>query len=157
MTESNSFSRSSDIIFRFGLDPTLNRILVLTALSESDHPLRAKDVYEDLRQRHKLNRVTVYRILDLFAEKGVVSKISSGERSFCYCACFGRWLQGHCHFHCTRCGKVECIDKDLLPLDEEALKNRLSMDVQHIELRLDGVCTSCKAKGTTRAGARKPS
>ena len=148
MTGPNAFSRSSDIIVRFGLDPTLNRILVLSALSESDHPLTARDVYEELRHRHKLNRVTVYRILDLFAEKGVVSKISTGERSFCYCARFGRWPQGHCHFHCTRCGKVECIDKDLLALNPDELKNRLSLDVRHIELRLDGVCTACKEKGT---------
>ncbi len=148
MTEQGSVSRSREFIVRFGLDPTLNRLLVLTILLESDHPLRAKEVYAGLRQRHKLNRVTVYRILDLFAEKGVVSKISSGERSFCYCAPFGR-RPGHCHFHCTQCGKVDCIDKDLLPLDEEAVKNRLALDVRHIELRLDGVCRECKDKAAT--------
>lgn len=149
MTEQASFSPSRDIIVRFGLDPTLNRILVLTILLESDHPLTAKEVYEDLCRTHRLNRVTVYRILDLLADKRVVSKISSGGRSFCYCACIERRLQGHSHFHCTRCGKVECIDKNLLALDEEAVKNRLALDVQHIELRLDGICTACREQTLT--------
>lgn len=149
MTEQASFSPSREFIVRFGLDPTLNRLLVLTILLESDHPLTAKEVYEGLCREHTLNRVTVYRILDLFAEKGVVNKISTGERSFCYCACIERRRQGHCHFHCTRCGKVECIDKELLALDEEAVKNRLALDVQHIELRLDGVCTACREKVST--------
>ncbi len=149
MTEQASVSRSREIIVRFGLDSTLNRLMVLTILLESDHPLTAKEVYEGLCREHTLNRVTVYRILDLFAEKGVVSKISTGERSFCYCACIERRRQGHCHFHCTRCGKVECIDKELLALDEEAVKNRLALDVQHIELRLDGVCTACREKVST--------
>ena len=145
----DSFPQAREAIATCGLDPTLNRLLVFSVLFASDHPLTAKEVYEELRQGHKLNRVTVYRILDLFAEKGVVSKISSGERSFCYCARFGRWLAGHCHFHCTRCGKVECIDKDFLDLDEEILKNRLALDVQHIELRLDGICTACMEKVST--------
>ncbi len=157
MTEQASVARSSEVILKFGLDPTLNRLLVLTILLESDHPLTAKEVYEGLCREHTLNRVTVYRILDLFAEKGVVCKISTGERSFCYCAHIARQRLGHCHFHCIRCGKVECIDTDLLGLDEDVLKKRLALDVQHIELRLDGVCTACKAKDTTRAGTRNPS
>ena len=149
MSLPDSLFQARETIAGCGLDPTLNRLLVFSTLFASDHPLTAREVYEDLCREYKLNRVTVYRILDLFAGKGVVSKISSGERSFCYCARFGRWPAGHCHFHCIRCGRVECIDTNLLALDEEAVKNRLGMDVQHIELRLDGVCTACKDKAAT--------
>jgi hypothetical protein len=42
---------------------------------------------------------------------------------------------------------VQCIEKNLLPFDEKDLTDRLPMDVQNIELRLDGVCPSCKEKG----------
>ena len=148
MTQDDSCSTQA-MLERFGMDPTLNRILVLAALTGSDHPLTAKEVYEQVKHEHKLNRVTVYRILDLFADKGVVNKISSGERSFCYCARPGRWPHGHCHFHCTCCGEVQCIDRSLLVIDEVELKERLPMDIRSIELRLDGVCAACREKGKT--------
>lgn len=149
MIENPAASLAHEILEQRGLDPTLNRILVLSAMIVSPRPLTAAEVYKKVLAEHKLNRVTVYRILDLFEEHGVVSKISSGERSFRYCARPGRRPHGHCHFHCTRCGAVQCIEKTLLPFDEKELTDRLPMDVQNIELRLDGVCESCRGVKAT--------
>lgn len=145
----DAFASARKILEQSGLDPTLNRILVLTAIARSPQPLTAKEVYKSVLADHKINRVTVYRILDLFAEHGVANKLSSGDRSFRYCARPGRWPHGHCHFHCTQCGAVQCIDKELLAIDEQDLKSRLSMDIENIELRLDGVCEECRHKSET--------
>lgn len=149
MPKDDTFDQAREYLEQSGQDPTLNRVLVLCALAESDHPLTAKEVHRLVMARHKLNRVTVYRILDLFAEAGVVNRISSGDRSFRYCARPGRWRQGHVHFHCTRCGDVQCLEKDVLPFNAQELAESLPMDVENIELRLDGVCQACKAKGET--------
>ena len=132
-----------------GLEPTLNRVLVLTELRNSERPLTAKEAYERVLARHRLNRVTVYRILDLFAEKGVVRRIHSGERSLHYCCRESSWPHGHCHFHCLRCGAVQCLDAGRLPISEEALEAALPIAagvVSNIELRFDGVCPACEAK-----------
>jgi len=149
MMSKEAYVSAQDMLKRCGMDPTLNRILVLSVLAGSDHPMTVKDVFEHVRHEHKLNRVTVYRILDLFADRGVVNKISSGERSFCYCARPGRWPHGHCHFHCICCGEVRCLDQNLVVIDEVELRKRLPMDIHSIELRLDGVCAACREKGKT--------
>jgi len=145
MISGDTFEQAREHLRRNGQDPTLNRILVLCALAESDHPLTARQVHERVLAEHKLNKVTVYRILDLFADTGVANRISSGDRSFLYCARPGRWRQGHIHFHCTSCGQVQCLDKEGLPFDANALADALPMDVENIELRLDGICLKCKA------------
>ena len=132
-----------DILEDHGLDPTLNRVLVLAALLGGDHPLSAKEVHERASAEHRLNRVTVYRILDLFDRQGVVSKISTGERGFCYCANRDRRPEGHVHFHCLRCGAVQCVSRKDLALDAGLMRS-LPMDIRRIELRLDGICDNCK-------------
>lgn len=125
-----------------GLEPTLNRILVLSAVAGGDHPLTADQVHRTVLREHRLNRVTVYRILDLLADRGVVNRINSGERAMLFCA--GR---SHSHFHCTGCGKVQCIDNTTLHFDEEAVARSLDMTVSHVDLHLEGLCAECAGYG----------
>ena len=126
-----------------GVEPTLNRLLVLAALDDSRHPLTAKKMLDDILASHKVNRVTVYRILDLLVEKGVINRVSTGERAVSYCVRDSGWVHGHSHFHCTSCGKVQCIDNHTLKIDEDALLEKLPMRVSNIDLRFDGICEAC--------------
>lgn len=128
------------------LAPTLNRLLVLAVLMDSDHPLAAAEVHRKLLSDHKVNKVTVYRILDLLEEKGVVNRISSGERAALYCLRRGRWTGGHSHFHCLQCGEVQCIDNEALRFNEDRVGHALPLEVSNIDLRLDGVCAGCRGK-----------
>ena len=144
MTTDASFERSRTVLEDHDLDATLNRILVLAALAASDHPLSAREVFEQVTTEHRMNRVTVYRILDLFARRGVVSKISADERGFRYCGRLGRRPGGHVHFHCLLCGEVQCITRKDVALEGERLARSLPMDIRNVELRLDGICEQCK-------------
>jgi len=122
-----------------GLEPTLNRILVLSALTGSGHALTAREVYEAVSRTHRLNRVTVYRILDLLAEKGIVNRVSFGEgvRHFC--------VGGHHgHFHCTGCNEVLCIDNSALQFDANSVGRTLSLEVSSVDLHLEGLCERCR-------------
>lgn len=141
-----AWDESRDVLESHGLDPTLNRVLVLAAMAASDHPLSAREVHDRVMAEHRLNRVTVYRILDLFAHHGVVSRISAGERGFRYCARPDRRPWGHVHFHCTRCGQVQCITNRAVDVGER-LADSLPMDIRNVELRLDGICDNCKNAG----------
>ncbi|WP_285906946.1 Fur family transcriptional regulator [Pseudodesulfovibrio pelocollis] len=132
-----------------GLEPTLNRILVYSAVADSDHPLTARQVLERVLADHRINRVTVYRILDLLADCGAVNRIASVDGPARFCSRGGRWPGGHSHFHCTRCGEVQCVDNAMLHFDEKALGHDLPMRICGVDLRLDGICASCgKAAGT---------
>ena len=132
-----------EFLEQIGLEPTLNRMLVLSAITGSNHPLTAAEVHQKVLASHSLNRVTVYRILDLLAEHGAINKITAGERSFHYCA-NERKNFGHSHFHCTSCGEVTCIDNDAIDFNEQALS--LPRGVSNVDLRLDGVCPVCRSK-----------
>jgi Fur family ferric uptake transcriptional regulator len=124
-----------------GLEPTLNRLLVVSAIAGSDHAPTAREVYEMVSREHKLNRVTVYRILDRLGEKGIVNRITSGERAQHFC------LGGnHSHFHCTGCDEVLCIDNATLRFDGDAIANELPLTINHIDLRMEGLCGKCRGK-----------
>ena len=125
-----------------GLEPTLNRILVLSVIADSDRPVTAREVYTAVLREHRLNRVTVYRILDLLAERRVVNRVSAGERALLFCV-----GSDHSHFHCTGCGQVQCIANKALHFDEGAVARSLDMAVSHIDLHLEGLCAKCAGHG----------
>ncbi len=136
------FDRADARLKASGVEPTLNRILVLSALDAAGRPLSAGEVYDRVLHRHRVNRVTVYRILDLLTQRRVVNKVSTGERSYGYCAHPDD--RAHCHFHCTNCGRVQCIETPGPPLDAAGLKASLGLEISNIDLRLDGLCDDCR-------------
>ena len=132
-----------DALAKVDLEPTSNRLAVLDVFWENATALTAADVFEAVLESHKMNRVTLYRILDLLEEKGVLNRTSSGERAARYCLERTGWPKGHSHIHCTKCGEVRCIDNEQLHFDASALSGAVGWRVDHVELRLDGVCPDC--------------
>ena len=55
---------------------------VLEVVGNNSFPLSASDIVKTLERSGSINRVTVYRILDLLVEHGVVDRISTGGRAF---------------------------------------------------------------------------
>jgi len=143
MPHADTGNAARAFLTRTGLEPTLNRILVYSAVADSGRPLTAREILDRVLGDHHINRVTVYRILDLLADSGAVNRIAPVDGAARYCARGGRWPAGHSHFHCTRCGEVRCVDNATLHLDETALGNALAMQVSSVDLRLDGICASC--------------
>ncbi|CCH50197.1 Fur family transcriptional regulator [Pseudodesulfovibrio piezophilus] len=137
----NAAEAAHEFLEQTGLDPTLNRILILSAVVASGHPLTAREVFEAVLDEHKINRVTVYRILDLLADKGAINRISTGERALHFCV-----GHDHSHFHCTQCGQVQCIENTTLQFDEDAIANSVGMTVKTIALHLEGVCENCSTR-----------
>ena len=80
----------------------------------TDHPT-ADFVYENMKQIYpNISLGTVYRNLSLLADLGEIQKLSS----FGGADRFDARTVPHCHFMCTRCGRVmdvfsEHIDKSL--------------------------------------------
>ncbi|XXJ18464.1 Fur family transcriptional regulator [Desulfovibrio caledoniensis] len=138
MTKHDTAEAAREFLERTGLEPTLNRILVLSAVAAGQHPMTAAEVLAAILPEHRINRVTVYRILDLLAEKGAVNRFSTSERVQHYCV--GR---DHSHFHCTGCGRVQCIANEQLHFDETAVANALNLAVSHVDLHLEGLCPAC--------------
>lgn len=132
---------AAELLEHGGVAATENRLLVVRALSGADHPQTPLELLAQLAGR--MNRVTLYRILELLVKRGVVARHNAGERAFRYC--LGQGMHGHSHFHCTRCGATQCLDSKLLEPGLSRILSGLPMRVEMAEVTLGGVCEGCQS------------
>ena len=129
-----------------GLSPTPNRLHVLEAIGDNNRPLSPRDILAILRRQGPINRVTVYRILDILVETGLVDRLSAGERRFFYGLAPTPNHPSHPHFHCRQCGQLECIHAGGLQLKVADLMRTFAGRIERVEVRLDGLCQQCLLK-----------
>ena len=141
MTEKTAKTRLTSA----GLDPTAHRTRVLLAVGNTAQPLSAVEILEKIRSTANINRVTVYRILDLLVEHEVLNRLDLGKHAQRFCLRGVERTEDHAHFHCTRCDRYLCIDAPLPPLAQDVLA-RMGLEVERVDIRLEGVCPACKKK-----------
>ncbi len=132
-----------DMLESAGVEYTPNRLAVMKIVGNSAHPVSAQEIIQILSGARTMNKVTVYRVLDLLVEKGLIERISSADRSFRYGAGRRASRKPHPHFFCTQCGHMECLDPAGLKLDWQALEESFPGAVDKVEIRVDGTCRNC--------------
>jgi Fur family ferric uptake transcriptional regulator len=120
---------------------TTQRQIILEELAKLKNNPTATEVYEMVRKR--LPRVglgTVYRNLDLMADKGIILKIEVGGTR----KRFEAISKPHYHIRCSRCGKVE--DMDVLVNDDlvKAAAKRCLYQIMGHRVEFSGVCPDCQ-------------
>ena len=133
----------TSLIKRSGLAPTLNRLKVFEVIGNNNFPLSAQEIFITLKRTNDINRVTVYRILNLLVEKGLVERIISGDRSHRYGMAPNTNHQPHAHFYCKTCNRLECLNPNSLKLDIQSLKRTFPGNIESTQIRIDGVCKNC--------------
>ncbi|MDR1525861.1 MAG: transcriptional repressor [Tannerella sp.] len=92
---------------------TKTKQMVTNVLLNSPSALCHEDIERELSG--KIDRVTIYRILQNFCDEGKVHKITSGGGKTYYALCrhcsVGKHDDNHLHFHCLRCNTVSCLDE----------------------------------------------
>ena len=68
----------------------------------------------------KFDRVTVYRTLQVFVDKGIIHTIPTPDNSIKYALCKDECSEGHhhdhhIHFQCKECGTTYCLDEVTTP------------------------------------------
>jgi Fur family transcriptional regulator, ferric uptake regulator len=126
-----------------GLVTTKNRLLVLEVIGTNNAPLSAQDIYETLRRNQPINRVTVYRILDLLVEHGILERLSGGGRTFFYGLAPNDHHRPHPHFYCRSCGNMHCLSPESLHVDTEPLERTFPGHIDNVAIRVDGICRNC--------------
>jgi Fur family ferric uptake transcriptional regulator len=124
-----------------GLGVTAPRRLVLAALRGRSVPASAGEVYDALRAgKARIALTSVYRVLHLFAQEGLVHVFVGDEQR--YRLCTGG---SHAHLVCERCGAVreEPADNARRWLRPASIQN-FEVDVEHTTLY--GVCGLCQAR-----------
>lgn len=128
------------------LDPTANRLHVLEVVGNNSFPLSAGDIFKTLARSSSINRVTVYRILDLLVAHGVVDRISTGGRAFYYGLAPNAHHKPHPHFYCKRCGQMDCLNPESLNINTDRLWKTFPGRIDRVEVRVDGICKNCAKK-----------
>ena len=129
-----------------GVDPTPSRMRVLEVVGNNSAPVSAQDIYATVSRTANINRVTVYRILDLLVEKGLVEKLSGGGRSLAYGLAPNENHPAHPHFRCRSCGALQCLQPGSLKVDLRGIERSFAGEIQNVEVRVDGICKNCLKK-----------
>ncbi|PCI04880.1 MAG: Fur family transcriptional regulator [Flavobacteriaceae bacterium] len=92
------------------------------------------------------NRITLYRTIKIFLEKGLIHEIAlSGEPSnyaLCDSTCSSELHQHqHVHFKCTLCETVTCVEVAEFP--SLHLPN---YQIEQLEIQASGICKVCLKK-----------
>lgn len=122
---------------------TKGRLSILELFIENSSPINAEDIYFSLKnEKVKVDLSTVYRTLELFEEKHLLTKIIGEDNR----KAFILKDKGHKHtLECSFCHKeveYECP----MPQIKELLKKETGFDVTCGELTLKGICNTCKKK-----------
>ena len=130
-----------------------------------DHELRNTSVRKEVLQlflhkeialsqpeiEHELDdscdRVTIYRTLATFLEKGVIHKVldDQGAMKYALCAdtCSAEVHQhDHLHFKCTHCGTTQCIEEAVIP----SIQLPAGFQLAELNVLAQGTCPDCGGK-----------
>ena len=136
----------SEMLSKAGMNATTHRIRILEAIGSNSAPLNAQEIFDVLRRTHTINRVTVYRVLDALVDHGLVERISGGRASF-YGLAPNTHHQRHPHFYCRQCGRMNCLMPQSISMDTTDLERIFPGKIDSVEVRVDGVCSSCLKEG----------
>jgi Fur family transcriptional regulator, ferric uptake regulator len=131
-----------DILKRNQLSVTSGRRKILELFLHQDGALSHSDI--EKRAGEKFDRVTVYRTLQAFLEKGLIHSIPTADNAVRYALCrdncsAGHHRDDHVHFVCQTCGNIMCLEDTAIP----AIRLPGGFIAQKVEIVVSGVCKTC--------------
>ena len=133
-----------DILKRNSLSVTDSRRNILQLfLQQNASALRHADIEQSLQN---IDRVTIYRTLQAFAEKGIIHSIPGSDGAARYALCKDGCADGHhhddhVHFVCTRCSATQCLDDVHVPF----VRMPEGFEASKTEMVVSGICSKCRS------------
>jgi Fur family ferric uptake transcriptional regulator len=136
--KSNSFER---LLAKHSLKKTGPRLRVLSLMAAKNTATSQPDL-ENLVS--DVDRVTLYRILNVFEEKGIIHKVFDLNGTANYAICTSNCVEHHhndehLHFNCTQCNNVYCLNELNLP----AFDLPAGFELEGFTLYASGLCPKC--------------
>lgn len=136
-------SASDRLLKNFNMRSTPNRQEILQLFLQKDYALSHGDIEKEVSS--SLDRVTVYRTLKTFLDKGLIHKVLDDEGSLKYALCNDTCTEAghhhdHVHFKCIRCGQTNCLNVDV-----PRVKLPTGYHPHEINILIQGTCERCSA------------
>lgn len=130
------------ILKRSQLSVTGSRKKILELFITSKGALAHADI--ERRAGEKFDRVTVYRTLQTFVDKGIIHSIPTVDNSIRYALCKENCKEGHhhdnhVHFICNHCEQTICLNEVSVP-EVNLPKEFAAMQSQMV---VTGLCREC--------------
>lgn len=135
----------SEILKRNQLSITESRRKILGLFQHSNNALAHADI--EAQTGEQFDRVTIYRTLQTFVEKGIVHTIPTSDNSVLYALCKSDCTEGHhhdnhVHFICDKCDSTFCLDNVTVPSIELPAGFRATQT----DLVVSGICKTCNER-----------
>lgn len=133
-----------DLLKKNHLSITGGRKKILELFLQHEGALSHSDI--ERKAGEKFDRVTVYRTLQTFLEKGLIHSIPTADNSIRYALCKdncsgGHHHDDHVHFVCSACGNTVCLEGVNVP----AIHLPKGFIAEQVEMLVSGVCKSCNS------------
>jgi Fur family transcriptional regulator, ferric uptake regulator len=131
-----------NILKKNQLSVTGSRKKILELFLQSNGALAHSDI--EKKTGEKFDRVTVYRTLQSFLDKGIIHTIPTSDNSIRYALCkddcsTGHHHDNHVHFVCNKCSNTICLDHVTIP----AVKLPLGFQASEYQMIVNGTCRAC--------------
>jgi Fur family transcriptional regulator, ferric uptake regulator len=132
---------SETLLKEFKLRSTPNRQEILHLFLQKNYALSHGDIEKEIDS--SLDRVTLYRTLKTFLDKGLIHKVLDDEGSLKYALCneacsTAEHHHEHVHFKCAQCGQTYCLDVEV-----PSVKLPKGYRPSAVNLLIQGVCERC--------------
>lgn len=133
---------AKEILKEHGLRITEPRIELLKVFLKSDIALSNQDIESALPDA---DRITMYRTLKSFQEKGIIHKAIDGTEVNRYALCHSNCdnhdhHDNHIHFHCEQCDNTFCVEESEVP----HIKPPQGFKVNETNVVMTGLCDRCQ-------------
>jgi len=93
----------------------------------------------------KSDRITMYRTLKTFEEKGILHSINNGTAEVKYALCkehctIANHVDRHPHFNCNKCNSVTCLESIFIP----PIELPAGYSSGKINMTINGICPKCQ-------------
>ncbi|RZJ84568.1 MAG: transcriptional repressor [Chryseobacterium sp.] len=131
------------ILATYELRKTPLRFKILSVLKAAEYALSQPEIENKIEE--DLDRITVYRTLKSFEEKGIIHRVfdiwGTAKFAFSLTDDAHHTSKEHLHFNCTNCKHVFCLSSYSLP----SLNFPTGFKPAQINLSAEGICKECAA------------
>lgn len=134
-------SNTEDILRDHKLKVTPSRKKVLDIFLEKNYAISHADIEERLNE---IDKVTLYRTLNIFEEKGIIHVAQTETDAKRYALCkescsTEQHDHNHLHFHCKNCDKTYCLPIDV----DNKIQTPQGFTADEKIVLVKGVCDIC--------------